>query len=194
MPTTENKVRKGHKPKLGKFTSQYPILVARCNEYGIDIPTFQPYGNNCIVWRLPPLTESAGGIIIPEDQQSPHVKGILLSAGPQAMDTLESNGITLGHVVIFQRFAGWETNDSTPEYQRHNRILMIKDREIVGSDDLRVALESGRAKYIRGADGRHTLQVKLISDKKQKLLALASDPGATSAERATAKRIAKEME
>lgn len=179
------------KTKYGKFTSKFPLLVKRCKELGIDIPTFQPWDSNVLVWRLAPLKESLGGIIIPEDHRSPHVKGVLLAAGPRAMDTLESNGITLGHIVMFQRFAGWETNDSTPEAVRGNRILMIKDREIIGSDDLREMLESGKAQYIRGEDGRHRLEVKLLSGRKEKILAIAApDSGATEAERETAQRIA----
>lgn len=177
--------------KPGKFTGQYPLLVQRAKEFGFEIPTFQPWDANCIVWRLPPISTSAGGLLIPEDHRSPHVKGVLIAAGPKAMDALESNGITLGHIVIFARFAGWETNDSTPEALRGNRILMIKDRDILGSDDLRVALENGAARYIRGDDGRHRLEVKLLNGRKEKLLALAASPAATPAERDTAARLAQ---
>lgn len=168
-----------------------PLLEKRCKEWGIDPPTFQPFDNNCVVWRLPPLKESKGGIIIPEDARSPHVKGLLLAMGPRAMDVLKSNGIEEGHVVIFARFSGWETSDKTPERDRHNQILMLKDRDIIGSDDLKQELLEGRAKYVL-ENGRYCLQRKLLGGRKEKLLALAAST-TSQAEAETARRIANQQ-
>jgi co-chaperonin GroES (HSP10) len=179
--------------KLGKFSGQYPLLVAAAKYWKFDIPTFQPMENNVVVWRLPPLTETPSGLMIPEDHQSPHVKGVLIAAGAKALDSFESNGITLGHIVIFKRFAGWETNDQTPESMRGCRILMIAASDVIGSDNLREDLESGRAKYVKGEDGRHNLSVRQISEKKAKILRLAEDPAASPAERATAKKLAAKI-
>ena len=165
------------------------LLQMRCREWGIEIPTFAPMDNNCVVWRLPPLKVTKGGVIIPEDQQSPHAKGLLLAMGPRAMDVLRSNGIDVGHVIIFARFAGWETSDQTKEYAKGQLVLMLKDRDIIGSDDLRVALESGKARYVLGEDGRHRLETKLLDGRKEKLLALAASTH-SPAERETAMRIA----
>jgi hypothetical protein len=58
---------------------------------------------------------------------------------------------------------------------------------------MREMLESGRATYVKDESGRHNLVVKQISDKKAKILRLAQDPGATPAERATAKRLASKI-
>lgn len=167
------------------------LLSKRCKEWGIEEPTFAPFDNNCVVWRLPPLKETKGGIIIPEDQRNPHAKGLLLAIGPRAMDVLHSNGIEVGHVVIFARFAGWETTDQTKEYAKGQQILMLKDRDIIGSDDLKKELDSGRAKYIQGEDGRHRLERKLLSGRKEKLLALAASTH-SPAERETALKRANE--
>lgn len=166
----------------------------RCRSWGVPRATFQPVDNNVVVWRLPPLVLSAGGIVLPEDQQSPHVKGILLGMGPRAADVLRGNGIELGHIVIFGRFAGWEPADNTPEYGRHNKILIIKDRDVIGSDDLRAEIAAGTTEYVQGEDGKHRVKRKLLgSSKKSKVMAMAKQ-GATPAERETARKIAERME
>ena len=191
---TENKSSPGRKVKLGKYTSSFPLLVKAIEKHGFDPPTFQPSANECVVWRFPPITLSEGGIMIPEDFRTPHVKGILVGWGQSAMDQLGSRGITLGHTVIFKRFAGWELNDTTPEHKRSGRILILNDRDISGSDDVMADLESGRARYIKGDDGRMRIETKsLAASKKEKILALAADPGATPAERKTAARLASKI-
>lgn len=177
---------------MPKRVASEALLRKRCREYGIDVPTFQPIDDNVVVWRLPPLKESAGGLIIPEEHNTPHVKGLLLKMGPRAMDVLRSNGIDEGHIVIFARFAGWETTDLTPEHRRHNTILMIKARDIIGSDDLKAEIESGQAKYIKGQDGRWCLERKLLGGKKEKLLALAAGTH-SQAEAEAARRIASRI-
>lgn len=192
MAVSENKKRPGRTPTVGKFTSRYPLLVERAKEWGFDIPVGAPFGPRVTVWRLPPIQKS-GGLWMPEDAQSPHVLGILVSAGMSALDVLESNGVTLGHYVKFERFAGWEHDDQTPEHKRGSRFLHLNDRNILESLDLMSDLEAGRVSYLRGEDGRTRLEVKLLSDKKAKVLRLAADPSATKAERRTAARIAAQL-
>jgi co-chaperonin GroES (HSP10) len=166
----------------------------RCRSWGIPKPTFQPIDDSCVVWRLPPLQLTAGGIILPESDRSPHVKGILLAMGPRAADILRGNGIEPGHIIIFGRWAGWETNDQTPEFARHNVILTIKARDVLGSDDLRAEIDAGVTKYVQGDDGRHRVERRrLASSKKEKILEMAKR-GGTKAERESAARIAEEME
>lgn len=174
---------------MARKKKEETLLQRRCRELGIDEPTFQVTNDTVVVWRLPPLKLSAGGIVIPEDNQSPNVKGVLLAMGPKAMDHLISNGYELGHIVIWKRFAGWELTDRTPEHQRHNNILFLVDKDLLGSDDLGEQIRSGQAKYIRGEDGRHILQRKLLSGRKEKLLALAASTH-SPAEAATARKIA----
>jgi co-chaperonin GroES (HSP10) len=146
--------------------------------------------NNVCVWRLPPLELSKGGIVIPQDSQSPHVKGVLLSIGPRARDVLYSNGIEEGHIVVFARFSGWEFHDRTTAKALDTEYLVIKDRDIIGSDDLRVALASGKAKYVLDdKTGRWCLTRKALNGRKEKLLALAAST-TSPAEAETARRLA----
>jgi co-chaperonin GroES (HSP10) len=165
-------------------------LRLRCQECGIEPPTYQPMDNNCVVWRLPPLELSKGGIVMPQNSQSPHIKGILVAVGPRARDVLYSNGIEEGDVVIFARFAGWEAQDRTNDKALDTEYLIIKDRDIIGSDDLRVALASGKAKYaLDEKTGRWCLTRKLLNGRKEKLLALAASTN-SPAEAETARRLA----
>ena len=168
-------------------------LRVRCKEVGIEPPTYQPMDNNCVVWRLPPLELSKGGIVMPQDSQSPHIKGILLAVGPRARDVLYSNGIEEGDIVIFARFGGWEAQDRTNAKLLDTEYLILKDRDIIGSDDLKVALATGKAKYVLDEKtGRWCLQRKLLGGRKQKLLALAASTSSPQ-EAETARRIAAGM-
>lgn len=150
-----------------------PLLKQRCEEYGVPMPSFWPFDNNVLVWRLPTLDVSRGGLIIPEDARSPHIKGILMAMGPRAMDVLKSNGIEEGHTVVFARFAGWEAHDHTATQSKAEQFIMLKDRDIIGSDELREQLATGQAKYVLEG-GRYCLQRKLLNGRQEKLLALAA--------------------
>ena len=169
------------------------LLSWRSRCWGFPMPSFAPVDDNVLVWRLPPLSLSAGGLIIPNDQKSPSVKGVLLAMGPRARDVLAGNGIEEGHVVIFGRFAGWEAHDQTPERNRHNMVLMIKFKDVIGSDDLKAALDSGKMKLVQGDDGKHRLAVvekkKLLPARKAKLLSLA-DSTHSPHEADTARKVA----
>jgi hypothetical protein len=194
MGVSENVKRPGRNPTVGKFTSRYPLLIERAKLYGFDIPTGAPMGARVTVWRLPPIDyDPTSKLWVPLNAQSPNVIGVLVAAGMSALDYLESNGCTLGHHVKFERFAGWEHDDQTPEHKRGSRFLHINDRQILESLDLMNDLEAGRVNYLRGDDGRNRLEVKLLSGKKAKVLRLAADPSATPAERKTAARIAAKL-
>ena len=193
MPVSENVRTIGADPKLGKFARKYPLLVERAKYWGFELPSDATWADRVIVWRLPPIERSDGGIYMPGNLDSPHVLGVLVGAGMRALQELESNGITLGHYVKFERFAGWEHNDTTPEKLRGARFLYLNSRQILSSTDLKDALEDGRINYLTGEDGIVRLERKLLSAKKAKVLKLANDPGATPAERKTARRIASRL-
>ncbi|HEU4680674.1 MAG TPA: hypothetical protein VFS51_02940 [Gemmatimonadales bacterium] len=192
----DNKIdpKRGKKLKFGKYTSTETLLVKRCREIGIDIPSYQPLNNLCLVWRLPAIKETSWGFQLPDE--SPTSRGVLVAAGPNAMDYLDSQGIELGHVVVFARFAGEEANDQKGGYELHQRFLTLTSRDIQGSEDLRQGLEEGTHRYVK-VDGKRMLErpkaLAPVEDKKAKVLKLASDPGATVAERETAKKIAAKL-
>lgn len=181
---------------LAKARKAELLVETRMRNYGIERVTFQPIDDQVVVWRLPPIQVSAGGIQIPDEGQSPHVKGVILKMGPRAMDSLKSNGIEEGHIVLFERFSGWEHTD-VKVYPRKqatrdtwNVVVILRAKQIIGSDDLAKDLASGKAKYIKGADGRYCLERKLIGGRKEKLLALAASTDSPH-EAETALRLAK---
>lgn len=169
-------------------------LRVRCQEVGIVPPLGQPIDNNVVCWRLPDIELSPGGIVMPEEHRSPHHKGILVAVGPRARDVLFSNGVEVGDIVTWARFAGAEHSDKTHNRELRTQFITLKDRDILSSDDLAHALATGRAQYVLDEKtGRHNLVRKMLgSRKKQKLLALAAST-ASPAEAETARRIAAEM-
>lgn len=178
------------KPKPERDWYPNDLLRERCEQYGIPMPSFWPPDNNCLVWRLPPVSVSRAGLIIPDNNQSPHILGILMAMGPRAMDYLRSNGFELGHTVTFARFAGSEQHDHTPDQVLEAQFLILKDRDLMGSVELRQDLASGRAQYVLQPDGRHCLTRKLLNGRKEKLLALAASTD-SKAEAETARRLAQ---
>lgn len=157
------------------------LLVDRLNFWHIpkeQEPKTAPPNDNVMIWRLPPLNRTAAGLWIPDDAQNPNIKGLLYSMGPQAMDNLLSNGIEVGHYVLFARFAGSEYRDVGAEMRNYDRAsqewLLLKGRDIMGSEDLKLQLEAGAVKYRIGDDGRYHLERHLLTGRKQKLLALAA--------------------
>lgn len=173
------------------------LLKKRMREFDVKDVTFAPIDDDVLVWRLPALSEHKVTkditILIPDENQSPHIKGLLMAMGPRAMDILISNGIDLGHIVTWKRFAGSEFHDHTKDRRLKAEYIVLKARDIIGSDDLKKELDSGRAKYVRGADGRHQLQRLLPGGKVQKLRALAASTSSPE-EAATANRIADQIE
>jgi len=173
------------------------LLKKRLKEFGVQEVTYAPIDDQVLVWRLPPLSEhqvnSKISLFIPDDAQNPHIKGLLLAMGPRAMDILISNGVDVGHIVTWKRYGGDEFHDHTKNRRLKAEYLVLKARDILGSDDLKKELDSGKAKYVRGADGRHQLQRLLPSGRVQKLKALAASTD-SPAEAENALREARRLE
>lgn len=173
------------------------LLDWRRRVYLIPPLTHQPIDDNVIVWRIPPLTMSAGGLVIPDELQSPNFKGVLLAMGPRARDHLVGNGIEEGHVVIWGRFAGWEHADNAQRFNRDAEIIELKSKDINGSEDVLLGLQRGEIKYIRGEDGKHQLatvsrqQLGPAEGRARKLLALAAGTDSVN-EAAVARKLAKQ--
>jgi len=80
---------------------------------------------------------------IRDSQQS--ARGIIISAGLQALDALRSNGIDIGHTVYISRMSTY----SIPAgyvLGKEFRVLLLHAGEICASEDLLQALNSGACK------------------------------------------------
>lgn len=196
MGVTENVKRSGLKHDWGAIGRQYPLLVERDLEYGFGPPEGAPWDDGVTVWRLPPINNVGGGLLyLPENRDEPNVVGVLVAWGMKAMEQLQSQGITLGHYVVWERFAGWEADDTTPEIKRCSRFLKLRARQILESQDVQKQLISGELSYVTDeTTGRVRMQQNLLPEVKKagrraKLAAVANSDSAAPQERETAKRI-----
>lgn len=91
-------------------------LLARIEEYGVPTLEAIPVQDLVVLYRLPTKQKekvTRGGIIIPDAyqrEQIPFSVGLLLAAGPQAQDVLESHGVLPGDLVMFAPLAGDEVD------------------------------------------------------------------------------------
>lgn len=87
-------------------------LRVRVAQHEAPSPTWHPVQDICLVYRIPNPYKSASGIVLPEAYAQAHDSvlnhGLLISAGPEALDVLASHGILIGDYVKFARFAGEE--------------------------------------------------------------------------------------
>lgn len=134
-----------------------PLLEKRRLEHGIidAIFTNQPVFDRVFVWQLPSKegeTYLPGGSIVQpdnfrsaDDRECP--KGIVVGAGLSALDTLRSHGIDLGHVVSIIAVQPWRLPMGHNEKNVAVGVLMLRDGDLVGSDDLALLLRQGKVKF-----------------------------------------------
>lgn len=184
--------------RWGAVGEKYPLLVERDQEWGFGPPTGAAWGERILCWRLP-KADTSKLIHMPDsakDSESPNAIGILVSAGTDALDRLETRGIFPGHYVIWERFAGWETEDFTVYGRGESRFIRLNAIQVTDSVDLQSDLISGRVTYLRGEDGRtrviqNALPEAKAAKRRAKLTAVANHPSASPQERETAARILK---
>ncbi len=127
-------------------TYNIPMLLdERRFEYGIPNGAFEhfPLFDKVYIWQLT-LTErrtySDGGAIVKPDaviasDRNTAPRGIIVSAGLQALDSLRSTGVDIGHIVRFKKFSPFiqpvgEINGVPLT------VMVIRDGDIVSSEDL----------------------------------------------------------
>lgn len=121
------------------------ILDERRFEYGIPNGAFEsfPSYDRCYIWQLN-LTErrtyTEGGAIIKPDariatDRNTAPRGVLVSAGLGALDSLRSTGIDIGHIIRFKKLAPFI--QPVAEIQGVElTVMVIRDGDIVSSEDL----------------------------------------------------------
>jgi hypothetical protein len=140
----ESKLRKSLKP-LGHYNIP-EILDKRRLEYLIPNGAFESYPgfDKCYIWQISLEgardTYSEGGKILMPDAVKSYKKntaprGILVSAGLQAMDSLYSTGFKIGDIVRFKKFSPFIM--PVGEIDGHElAVMVVRDGDIEASEDL----------------------------------------------------------
>lgn len=121
------------------------ILDERRFEYGIPNGAFEqfPAFDKVFIWQLNTSerkTYTVGGKIHKPEARIAYdrntaPRGIIVSAGLQALDSLRSSGIDVGHIVRFKKFSPFIM--PVAEIQGVElAVMVIRDGDIVSSEDL----------------------------------------------------------
>jgi hypothetical protein len=144
-----------------------PLLEARRFTHGIPNGAFKTQAafDVCFVHQVSRFeTETYGTtkIVMPKtakkrvDEETP--RGVLVSAGLQALDHLRSNGIDLGHMVSLIRMAPWRMPiDNVLGAEQY--VLILRTGDITGSEDLREALAAGKCRIEFNKETRQHIYV-----------------------------------
>jgi hypothetical protein len=127
------------------------LLEDRRFEYGIPNGAFEsfPVFDKVYIWQCTlneQRTYAKGGSIVKPDQiiavdRNTAPRGIIVSAGLQALDSLRSTGIDVGHMVRFKKFSPF----IQPVAEINGvqlTVMVIRDGDIVSSEDLAAAYHS----------------------------------------------------
>lgn len=133
------------------------LLEAKRWKYGIpDQVLFNQHAvfNKVLVLQVPEEETDtyAGGVIIkPETVKTRELveapRGVIISAGLQALDELRSNGVDIGHTVGFTRLAPFRRPVATIAGQRVH-LVVLHAGDIIDSEDLAQALKARRARIV----------------------------------------------
>lgn len=165
---------KEHMSPPGAFRALPPQLEAQRLKYGITDAYFRTQALWDRIFVFPIDVEdgdkaekTTGGIIKPSitklrDLQEGN-RGILISAGLQAMDRLMSNGIEIGHIII--------TNKNVPFARRCEQIseemlhyLVMREADLAGSETLMEEIAAGKKRIVDvgGEDGYNHQIAELV--------------------------------
>lgn len=158
---------KAHQTPPGGIPGICPLLEARRFPYKIPNGAFKTQAafDVCFVHQVSRFESETYGdtqIVMPKtakkrvDEETP--RGILVSAGLQALDHLRSNGIELGHMVSLIRLAPWRMPiDNVLGAELY--VLILRTGDITGSEDLRVALAAGKCRIEFDKESRQHIYV-----------------------------------
>ena len=146
----------------GEIPGLPPLLDARRMQWKIPDGAFQvmPLYDRIFIFQIPMYIKKKGSIFMTEQKEKAELqtgsRGILVAAGPLALDALRSNGVDLGHIVRTNHVNPWRmpidySADAGKEYQ----ILMMTAGSLTGSEDLADALRSGAVKLACDSSGKH---------------------------------------
>jgi hypothetical protein len=139
------------------------LLDERRLEYGIPNGAFEqfPVFDKVYIWQVNMTARQEfvpGGAIVKTEQRIAHdrntaPRGIIISAGLQALDALLSSGIDVGHMVRFKKFSPF----IQPVEEINGvelTVMVIRDGDIVASEDLARAYHAREIGIVNAATDR----------------------------------------
>lgn len=145
-----------------------PLLEARRQRYGIPNEAFEVHAlyDRILLWQIEPKeqegknTYGGGMIILPETAQrrvrEECPRGVIVTAGLQALDHLRSNGVDLGHIVSFVRLSPWRKPIAT--FDGHaQHLLVMRSGDLIDSEDLQEMLKANALTVARSPEGQHQI-------------------------------------
>ena len=137
------------------------LLEKRRHEYGIPNGAFEsfPAFDKVYVWQIPNQerrTYAKEGTILKPDaviayDRNTAPRGVLISAGLQALDALRSTGIDIGHIIRFKKFSPFiQPIDEIDG--KELTVWVIRDGDIVSSEDLASDYHARRISIINASD------------------------------------------
>lgn len=158
-----------------KGTYNIPLLLdERRFEYGIPNGAFEQYPvfDKVYVWQIT-LTErrtyAEGGTVLKPDaviaaDQNTAPRGIIVSAGLQALDSLRSTGIDVGHIIRFKKFSPFI--QPIAEIQGKSlSVMVIRDGDIVSSEDLARSYHAREVSIVNVANDNHGYDHRFAREK-----------------------------
>jgi hypothetical protein len=144
------------------------LLDQRIREFKIPVWPGQAMYNRIIVYRLPDKAAAResfteGGLIVKPETVASDTKwrsprGVIVSAGLQAMDVLRGNGIGLGDIIWMASHTPWRFEvERTLEGEVIEFFFMSGD--VVISEDLPKRISAGYVK-VELRDGKHQLALE----------------------------------
>jgi hypothetical protein len=142
------------------------LLERRIREHKIPAWPGQAMYNRIIVYRLPDKAAAResfteGGLIVKPETVASNTKyksprGVIVSAGLQAMDVLRGNGIGLGDIIWMASHTPWRFEVERTTEGESIEFFFMQAGDVVISEDLIKRLKNGTAK-IEIRDGKHQL-------------------------------------
>lgn len=130
-----------------------PLLEERRWRYGIPDNAFRVQASfeRLLVWPIEPIEmasiSSGAGIVIPdqvrERMKSGSPRGVIVSAGLKALDALRTNGMDIGHVVLYTHYV-IGTYPVMYADGKELKLLIMTAGDITGSEDTMEAIKAGK--------------------------------------------------
>lgn len=146
------------------------LLDQAIKAYNIPKWPYEAGFDRIVVFQVPEdkaarETFSKGGIVIKTEQRSAAEeaetpRGVIVSAGLQALDYLRGHGIGLGHMLWVARHSPWRHEVDRDANGKVIQFLFLRAGDIVGSETLMDQIEKGDVSVEVQPDGKHVYHFK----------------------------------